>query len=449
MSNKTFIPAFKAHVGDWNYYLCIMKYAEVARQVGFAYELGGNRDLNTMIQRGISNRTEGILKYLLQSEHRFLGSLIIATWGGAPEYIPLKMDDPDQMMQGLDREFGVLTLDGTHSFFALDGQHRLRAIKDAVKVTPALGAEDISVLLVPHLDDPGGRERTRRLFTNINRNAKTTTAAENIVLDVDDGYAVITRDLLNDHPFLKETGVVKVFSKAPGEEGEMALAQANISKTDPKAWTTITVLYDLLKSLGFGLNSAMADLSLRPSDDVLKDSYQILADRIDQLLDACGDVKGRLTFTPNARDLRAPKNAEAKGHAFMRPVIQRAVARVLRQIIDQQDLSWNEALQRLSGLDWEIGKAPWTAVFNPEAGSMSTGKENSQLLLDLLYVHLAPRSAKAIKDVRRTYRELKNAQYPYSEADLATRLKAATDTGDAAGKGSTDNGSGEGASSES
>jgi DNA sulfur modification protein DndB len=60
MTNKTFIPAFKANVGDWDYYICIMKYAEVARQVGFAYELGGNTDLNTMIQRGLSKRTQDI-----------------------------------------------------------------------------------------------------------------------------------------------------------------------------------------------------------------------------------------------------------------------------------------------------------------------------------------------------------------------------------------------------
>ena len=31
MSNKTYIPAFEAAVGDWKYYICKMKYAEVDR----------------------------------------------------------------------------------------------------------------------------------------------------------------------------------------------------------------------------------------------------------------------------------------------------------------------------------------------------------------------------------------------------------------------------------
>ena len=49
------------------------------------------------------------------------------------------MDDPEGMLIGLDREFGVLTFDGTQAYFVLDGQHRLRSIKDAMKQNPELG----------------------------------------------------------------------------------------------------------------------------------------------------------------------------------------------------------------------------------------------------------------------------------------------------------------------
>jgi DNA sulfur modification protein DndB len=128
MSNKTFIPAFQCLVGDWKYYICMMKYGEVSRQVQFAYELGGNQQLGQLIQRGISNRTTGITDYLVKSQHRFLGGIVVAAWGGAPQYTELKMDDPEGMLSGLDSEFGVLTFDGTQQYFVLDGQHRLRAI---------------------------------------------------------------------------------------------------------------------------------------------------------------------------------------------------------------------------------------------------------------------------------------------------------------------------------
>src|SRR5664279_2340922 len=113
MSSKTFVPAFQAKVGDWSYYLCLMSYAQVAREINFAYELGVNKDLGTMIQRGIGVRTSDITKYLLESEHRFLGALVVAVWGGEPDYLPLRMADTEEngVLDGVDRQFGVLTFD--------------------------------------------------------------------------------------------------------------------------------------------------------------------------------------------------------------------------------------------------------------------------------------------------------------------------------------------------
>src|ERR1044071_7407523 len=154
MSSRTLMPAFRCSVGDWKYYICRMKYGEVACQVRFAYELSNNTELVVMIQSGITARTKSITDHLLKSPHRFLGGLVVAAWGGEPQYTPLSMDDPEGMLKGLDREFGVLTFDGTQQYFVLDGQHRLRAIKDSIKHNPELGKEDISILIVTHYDTP-------------------------------------------------------------------------------------------------------------------------------------------------------------------------------------------------------------------------------------------------------------------------------------------------------
>ncbi|MGH6678421.1 MAG: DNA sulfur modification protein DndB, partial [Bradyrhizobium sp.] len=270
-----------------------MKYAEAARQVGFAYELGGNADLNTMIQRGISARTKDIRDYLLNSTHRFLGALIVAVWGGGPQFVPIKMDDPDGMLAGIDREFGVLTLDGTQQYVALDGQHRLRAIKDAVKANPDIGKEDICIIMVAHFNTVEGKLRTRRLFTNINRNAKATTGAENIVLDEDDGAAIVTRRLLTDHEFLKQDGVVKVFTRI-GEEGDLRLAAGNVPQTDKKAFTTIVNLYELVRDLTFELDPSMRARNARPSDETLEKSYDIISRRLDEIIKNAGDVRTKL-----------------------------------------------------------------------------------------------------------------------------------------------------------
>lgn len=427
MPTKTFVPAFKARVGKWEYYLCLMSYAQVAREVNFAYELGGNKDLGTMIQRGVGNRTEEITEYLLKSDDRFLGSLIVAAWGGHPEYIALTMEESAEqgMLNGVDREFGVLTFDGTHQFFALDGQHRLRAIKEAIKQNPELGAEDIGVIVVPHFDSEEGRRRTRRLFTNINRNAVKTTVQENIALDEDDGFAILTRRFLDEHSFIGSPDVVQVFSKQ-GTDGELKLATRQVGVTK-NAWTTIGVLYDMLTELGHDLDGSMHRLSERATDDVLDESYEILTVRMDRLLTACGDLERLYKSAISPRDLRAPKGREHDGHPFMRPIVQIAIVKALHHALEQRLLSWDEAMERLAELDWRMEAPPFCAAWietpgERSTGKMGTGKEVSNLLLELLAVHLAPKTKAQIERALRAYKTLKGKRYPLGMEDLVERL---------------------------
>lgn len=428
MASKTFVPAFKAQVGNWEYFSCLMSYAQVAREINFAYELGGNQDLGTMIQRGVGARTAEITEYLLTNESRFLGALIVAAWGGHPEYLPLSMDEDAQnqaMLEGIDRNFGVLTFDGTHQFFALDGQHRLKAIKDAVKRDPELGREDISVIVVPHFDTPDGRRRTRRLFTNINRNAKTTSAQENIALDEDDSVAILTRRLLDEHEFLSKPDVVLVFSKV-GNDGELRLAQRQISATSP-AWSTIGVLYDVVREIAFDLPCMAQRSAQRPTDELLDQSYEVLQQRVLDLVNSCGSLRQRYFAAQAPKDVRAPKGRDGAGHPFMRPVVQVQVARAVRHIMEQGTLTWAEVMKRLENLDWRMSAAPFSSVWietpeGPRQGKMATSKDNAQLLFELLLVHLAPRSKNQIGKATRSYGELMKAKYPVPVEELISLL---------------------------
>ncbi|MCG3773404.1 MAG: hypothetical protein JW395_0211 [Nitrospira sp.] len=425
MSNKTFIPAFQCAVGDWKYYICMMKYGEVARQVGFAYELQRNPELGQLIQRGLSSRTKVITDYLLKQKHRFLGALVVAAWGGEPRYTSLAMDDPDGMLAGLDREFGVLMFDGTQQYFALDGQHRLKAIKDALKEDPEIGREDICVLIVTHYDNPEGRLRTRRLFSNINRNAQQTKVAENIALDEDDGFSILTRRMLEEHQFLSVKGRVRVILSSG--EGEVRLASGSVPKTDASALTTFTVLYDLLRYLGWDCHGSLRVLERRPSDDVLEKSYGILSGRIDDLLNHCGEIESRLTAAGSARDLRAPKDMEESGHPFMRPVVQKAVAKVVSEIVQQNTLQWPELMKRLTELEWKLEAAPWLAVFSVEGSKMRAGKDDTDLLAELLHAHLAPTTLQSIKRARKAFKDVRGINYSVSEEELAKRIVSSTD----------------------
>jgi DNA sulfur modification protein DndB len=430
MTSKTFVPAFKAQVGNWTYFSCLMSYAQVAREISFAHELGGNQDLGTMIQRGVGTRTAQITDYLLTNENRFLGGIIIAVWGGNPNYLEVTMDaENEAILSGLDRNFGVLTFDGTQQFFALDGQHRLKAIKDAVKRDPELGSEDINVIVVPHHNTPEGRRRTRRLFTNINRNAKSTNLQENIALDEDDSFAILTRQLLDEHPFVSRDKAVLVFSKV-GDEGVLELAGRSIKASSP-AWSAIGVLYDIVKEIGFDLPCTLNQSNQRADDELLDQSYEILAKRIQDLLDSCGDLQKRYLTAQAPKDVRAPKGREGAGHPFMRPAVQVQVARVVRHILEQETMPWDEVMKRLSDLTWKMSEAPFSAMWieTPEGrqqGKMASGADHTKLLYDLLLVHLAPRSKAQIARALRSYSDIMKEKYPVSTEELNRLLPTET-----------------------
>lgn len=413
--SKLLIPAFECNVGDWQYYIASMKYGVVNNQVRLAHEIHPNAEMGALIQRGLSDRTKDITEYLLTSEHRFLGAMVVAAWGGKPDYTPVTIEDRDGWLEGLDSNFGVLTFDGTQQYFALDGQHRLQAIRDAIKKDPELSSEDICVILVTHKDDKAGRVKTRRLFSNINRNAVKTSTAEDIVLDEDDGLAIITRQLLEEHDFLKQEGRVKVTATPKQENGKLKLAGNSVSKTDKTSLTTLPVLYDIIQYLGWDLPKIVRAKKARPSDKDVEDSYQILVSRLDGLLKHCGGIRDRLEASPDARETRGMKGREGEGHPFMRPVIQKAVAQVVGAIVHQGNLSWDETMTRLAKLKWKMSEAPWIAVYSRDGGKMQGSKDNVDVLRSLLHVHLAPASQQAIKTARKNYKIARNETYPVSD----------------------------------
>jgi DNA sulfur modification protein DndB len=171
----------------------------------------------------------------------------------------------------------------------------------------------------------------------------------------------------------------------------------------------------------------MRNRAARPSDEILEKSYATIAQRLDDLLRNAGDVRSGYEADKTARDLRAPKGREKEGHPFMRPVIQKAIARVVCQIVEQRVLSWADTLARLKELPWHIGEAPWLAVFNDANAKMIGAKENTQLLDDLLYVHLAAPSKQSITKARRQFKEVRGENYPVSEQDLLANLAPHTD----------------------
>lgn len=262
------VPALRAHMGDWIYYISFLTMEEISERVSYAEDIHTSKTLRELLQRGLTgSRNKEIKEYLLRQRQRFFNAIVVATYGGTPEWkeVRLRKADPalKKMLQSAEGSLGVLTLSGTEKLFALDGQHRVAGIKSALAEKRALAEEEVCVLFVAGIiqehraRDPRGFERTRRLFTTLNRYAKPVTKRDIIALDEDDICAILTRSLLEDHPLFRE---------------KVSLARGNsIPQSDSRHFTTISAVYDTL-DIYLRTKSKWGDFKkLRPSEDVIDD----------------------------------------------------------------------------------------------------------------------------------------------------------------------------------
>lgn len=207
--------AMKGRLGDTEYYVLTMKAQELISKVKIPKEIPEweHMSIEERYQRDIkyARVKTHIAPYLANDESRFFGALIVTAtnFGDRVTFEPLS----DVTTKGLPALYrtaatgmGFLTFGGGELLVPLDGQHRLKAIEFAItgrdekgKDIPRIGTpcldlaeEDVTVILVPFQP-----EKARRIFTKVNRYAKSTTTGENIVTEDDDMAAVLARDIAN------------------------------------------------------------------------------------------------------------------------------------------------------------------------------------------------------------------------------------------------------------
>ena len=262
----TMYPAIEASIGRWTYYMVKMTISDLAKEVELSSDVHQDRTLDEAIQREVnkSRAKQDLVVYLHDREDRFLNSIVVAALGGSPTFSPLRLaDTPENVFfRAIDQSFGVLTFSGGQKYYALDGQHRLAAIKTILEPTDQkddrfardyvseefrrrFRNEEISVIMV--VQDPGDNEPVRdeilkdyrRLFSSLNRYAKPTDNNTNYIMDEDDGIAILTRRLIAEHEFFKWT------VDKPSEYSVVKTSKGkNLKSTDPY-FTQIEVLYDL------------------------------------------------------------------------------------------------------------------------------------------------------------------------------------------------------------
>jgi DNA sulfur modification protein DndB len=373
-----YLPALRCFVGDRCFYASAMTFSQIAERVVRSDQLITSNALNELIQRTITDRSEAIASYIETQGQRFFNSLVLAVFEGEPEWLDIRLLDSNLLPEDVDEssrdtaneKIGLLRLSGSESVFALDGQHRVEGIKVALSHDPELGSEELSVLFVSHKAGAEGKQRTRRLFTTLNRYAKPVSKYEKIALDEDDAMAIVTRQLLNDHDVLKEGRTA--YSKG-----------ASIASSNHHSVTTLPVVYDianiLLKDRVLdGIQWTPARLTFpRPTDDVLKHLFEEVSAFWLNLAD-WSPALGQASLLDDAGRSQMVMRSREGGDIVFRPIMQLAIAIAVRKLIDQGD-TMPGAFQKLLHVPRLLSHNVWEkVVWDPVGKKMiATGDAKS------------------------------------------------------------------------
>lgn len=370
------LPALRGTMGDWAYYVTVMKLRDVANRINLAEDIHESKTLNELIQRQVSNRSGQIADYLLSQPQRFFNSLVIAVYGGSPQWYELDIREnrhvrSTKINDEEDGILGILVLQGTEDLYALDGQHRVVGIKEAVKRRRAIGNDRVSAIFVAHRKDAIGMERTRRLFTTLNRYAKPVSALEKIAMDEDDIIAIITRRLVNEYPVLRD-----------------AVSEAkvkNVSVNDRKNITSLVALYDSMdKYLRTDSGRWEDQKKVRPPDLEIDKAYERAKELWDALSEAFKPLRRIRDGSPAAEIVPQYRHRDG-GHVLLRPIGLEMIIVVVRALTDRGD-SLAEAVRRVTSVPMDLTSEPWMGLlWDPRNRRINYRAENQRVATRLLF----------------------------------------------------------------
>ncbi len=411
---RQYYPSLRGVFGDWIYYSCLMPANDVATRINYADEIHPSKALSTLIQRVLNKgRAHEIGDYLLREDQRFFNSMVAAVYNGEPVWhgfanFKPQVDDIDLAAVSEDAEdsVGFLSFTGTEKIFALDGQHRLAGIRNALKRNPKLELGDVSLLLVAHSNSKTGLKRTRQLFTTLNKTARPVGKGEIIALDENDTMALVARHLFD---------FVPAFS-----DKRIKFAQAdNVSPNDTEL-TTIGNLYDILYALFTKFPTPKTKQALRffrPSDEDLAVYVKTAQEFFERLSKAFPELGDFYKATPEkAGEVVKANRTSQGGHILFRPIGLRVFAEVTSVLL-ANGTSLEDAVSALSALPVNLNVSPYNATIWRNKKIVANGRV---LLRDiLLYMLRAGGDSNALRN-----RMSRAAGIPAADVRLPNRVSS-------------------------
>lgn len=337
---------------------------------------------------------------LLRPHHKFPPVLLVAyqDW----------IFDPDSDKWGADKraledsvlhkslDTGSWVVDFNHSitqFYALDGQHRLMAVKglrelldgnlpqrkkDGTPSKVSITIEDMLPYVPENMSENAFRSklnstmeekigveiipavqvgetieeafaRLRQIFVDVNQNAKKLEKGELALLDETDGFSIVARRIMVSHPLFR--------SKDP--DGELLvdtksgqLNEKNNSYTTLQTIVEVARLYlgqlDGPDAWGNDLCGIKGAGSLRPTDEGLEEGQEKLKAYFDAMMTLPSHVK--MTQGKSVSELRSRED-NCDDNILFRPITQEALAQAVGELERGGGVTPKEIIKKLGKKD--------------------------------------------------------------------------------------------------
>ena len=379
------VPAIRALMGNWTYYVTTLSFDQVAKHVSKVDEqLHKSESLKDLIQRSVTNNYVSIKNYILNQPELFFNSLVLAVYNDYPNWREVEISyDNEETYQ-----LGLLDFPGEHKIFPLDGQHRVEGIKAALEINPELGSQQIAAIFVGHQNDEMGMRKSRRLFSTLNRYAKPVTMDDIIALDEDDSIAIATRELLETFDLFTSNKVTKNKNKA-------------IQDNDKTSFTSIITLYDCnYELLKLFRKTRKAEFPNQHRDSKTLSEYLKFRPEeveVELFITFCIEFwtafANSFTVVQDYLKIKTSnpaatfRNSENGGNLLFRPVGLYPIIQAAIEIHKRTPYDFESIFSGMNEIDFTLNQAPWRqVVWNPYEGLMIMGNQGfTKLLAIFLY----------------------------------------------------------------
>ena len=376
------IPAISGKIGSTVYYETTMKVREFVRTVKPPVELKGWKQLSIeeRLQRDPDYKriNTQLVPYIANNEDRFFGSVIVLIYDGEVEFDSLEeyVHNIPSAYRSCIHNMGFLTISG-ETFVVLDGQHRRIALEKICNDEDVHGEysedvanDDICVIFIEHVST----QKTRRIFNTVNRYAKQTSRGDNIITSEDDGYAIISRALLQENAPL-------------GFPDGLVNWRSNTLPKRSTQLTTISVVYETVKLILDHHGVENLEQQIRLSDEKLQ-----------ELQEHCTEVWSTMltSIKPYELALKNPgripefRHDESKESLLFKPAAQIALVDGLMRAMRFGEMSLIRTVKRVNRIkNWSMSNNDWSGVIIRSSGAIDASLEARKRMAKLVCFLLA------------------------------------------------------------